>query len=418
MGHFDQEGERGGKWRRSLRAAARVPAVEVQQLFKRHFHYTPTHTVSAPGRLELLGAEAEGHEGLGLSFACNRYLQVAASPRQDGKIELVSGISPKAEIFWLSQLEEAGGQAWAVYARAVLQELRRLGAHFGGFNAAIHSQIPMGQGWGASSALVVALALMVRNLYPFRLTETGCMSRPPARDEYGRVPAPSKVEKAALARVCHRAESRVAGGRARLADSLAILFGKGFHLLVIDARLQSMEAVPFIGEIVVVACGTGVKAVEGGRHREAYDAAARKLGARSLRSVDLEQLTERRMKLSDREYGCAYHVLGETKRIIFAERALQEGDWVQLGQYLWQSHESGRDFLQLSYPEAELLVELARGQPSCLGARLTSAPGGPVVSLVSRALYEDFLRAIPEQYEQRTGRRIEPIVCQLVEGAQ
>ena len=43
-------------------------------LFKKHFGYTPTHTVKAPGRLELLGNHTDYNEGLVMSLAVDKYI--------------------------------------------------------------------------------------------------------------------------------------------------------------------------------------------------------------------------------------------------------------------------------------------------------------------------------------------------------
>lgn len=394
-----------------------------QQLFKRRFGYQAVHTVTAPGRLELLGAHAEQNEGLSLVLAVNRFVQIAAAPRQDGKIELVSSAGNHREIFWLSRLEKNPENPWADPAKGVLFELRRRGVGFGGFNAAICSEIPPEVDFGEQAAVQVATALIVRKLYPFKLTVTGCMSRPPQRDRRGQVPAPAKPERLALADLCQQAQERFLETESSWSDHLATLFGKAFHALGLDRRLGSLEALPMIGEIVTVVCPSGVVDKDASRKIEQLRgdcrSAAHTLQARSLRSVDLAHLSTYRMRLDDREYACAYHVVGETQRVVFAERALRDGDFLQLGQYLLQSHESARDFFQNSFLEADLLVDLARDHPGCLGARL-SGPGygGATVNLVGWNSYESFLAKIPWEYERHTGRRITPIVCQIVDGAQ
>ena len=153
----------------------------VQNLFKRHFGYPPIHVVQAPGRLELLGNHTDYNEGLVLSVAINKYIYVAAAPRSDGKIELVSSAFPEREIFWLSEFKKNPAATWADYVKGVLGQLRKRGVHFRGFNAAIHGTIPIGAGMSSSAALEVAIALTVRKLYPFSLGETGA-TLPPRRD--------------------------------------------------------------------------------------------------------------------------------------------------------------------------------------------------------------------------------------------
>ena len=58
----------------------------------------------APGRLELLGNHTDYNEGLVMSVAVDKYVCMAASPRTDGKIELVSSAFPQPDVFWISEL--------------------------------------------------------------------------------------------------------------------------------------------------------------------------------------------------------------------------------------------------------------------------------------------------------------------------
>src|SRR5712672_2497106 len=146
---------------------------EVQTLFKRHFGAPPVHVVRAPGRLELLGNHTDYNEGLVLSLAVDRHIQIAAAPRTDGKIELISSAFPEAEVFWSNEAKKNPAAPWADYVKGVLDQLRKRGVHFTGFNAAISGDIPMGAGMSSSAALEVATALAVRRLFPFSLTDTG-----------------------------------------------------------------------------------------------------------------------------------------------------------------------------------------------------------------------------------------------------
>src|ERR1043165_7624749 len=144
---------------------------DVQTLFKRHFNYTPVHTVRAPGRLEVLGNHTDYNEGLVMSVAVDRYIYIACGPRTDGKVELVSSAFPEPERFWIRELKSNPAARWADYVKGVLAQLRKRGVNFSGFNAAIHGTIPLGAGMSSSAALEVATALTVRKLHPYSLTE-------------------------------------------------------------------------------------------------------------------------------------------------------------------------------------------------------------------------------------------------------
>ena len=393
---------------------------EARALFKRHFGSTPTHNVRAPGRLELLGNHTDYNDGLVLSLAVDRYIDIASAPRTDGKIDLVSSAFSAPEIFFVNDFQKNAAAPWANYLKGVLEQLRKRGIHFSGFNAAIHGGIPMGAGMSSSAALEVATALTVRQLYPFTLTDTG-LATPPERDARGQLPALSRSEKMAIAKVCRAAENQYVGVQSGLLDQISSLFGAPWSVMEIDFRFLTVELSPIPGEAIIV-CDSGVKhALVGGEYnelREHCEGAARALGVTHLRSVDLAMLAAHQGKLTTRQYECAFHIVSEIRRVVFAEKALRENDHRQFGQYMFQSHESSRDFLRNSAPELDLLVELARAHSGCVGARLTGGGfGGATINLVAYHQAEDFMRYMAASYLERTGRKLEPILCQIVGGA-
>ena len=104
----------------------------------------------------------------------------------------------------------------------------------------------------------------------------------------------------------------------------------------------------------------------------------------------------------EREYQCACHITGEVQRVIFGARALREDDFEQFGQYMFQSHESSRDYLKNSTKQLDILVELARKAPGILGARLTGGGfGGCTVTMLRPDALPRFRREIAKSYEEK-----------------
>lgn len=391
-----------------------------QELFKRSFNFPATHLVRAPGRLELLGNHTDYNQGLVMSLAVDKYIHIASSPRSDGRIELVTSSFPERETFWANEFKKNPDAPWANYVKGVLEQLRKRGVNFNGFNAAIVGDIPMGAGMSSSAALEVATALTVRRLYPFSLSETSLSTapRPDARGEL--LPLPQQ-EKLFFAKLCQAAENQFVGVQSGLLDQISSLFGKAWHVMSIDFQSLKVEQAPMIGEAIIV-CNSGVKhELVGGEYnelRQNCESAAQKLGAKSLRAVELKTLEANKAKLTPREYQCARHVVSEIQRVVAGERALRDDDHRQFGQYMFQSHESSRDFLKNSTAELDLLVELARAHPGCLGARLTGGGfGGATINLVAYHQAESFMRQISNEYEDETGHKLQPILCQIVDGA-
>jgi galactokinase len=233
-------------------------------------------------------------------------------------------------------------------------------------------------------------------------------------------PLPSK-EKLYFAKLCQAAENQFVGVQSGLLDQISSLFGKAWNVMSIDFRFLTVEHAPLTGEAIIV-CNSGVKhSLVGGEYnelRQSCEAAAQKLGAKSLRSVELKFLEANKSKLSQREYECAHHVVTEIARVAAGDRALQADDHAQFGQYMFQSHKSSRDFLKNSTPELDLLVELAREHPACLGARLTGGGfGGATINLVPHHQAEGFMEHMSRDYEKRTSHKLQPVVCQIVDGA-
>lgn len=394
---------------------------EVKAFFQEKFGAVPRHLVQAPGRLELLGNHTDYNEGLVMSLAVDKYIFIASSPRSDGQIELVSTAFPERERFYHDKIEKNPAARWADYVKGVLLQLRERGVHFTGFNAAIHGTIPFGAGLSSSAALEIASALTVRRLFPFKILGNG-IAPAPERDRHGELPPLGKDERMALAKIGQAAESRFVGVNCGLLDQISSLFGREGQVIEIDCRGNSVGHRPMAPGVTIVVCDSGVKhELSGGEYNELRahcESAARTLGVKALRDIDPKNLAANRSKLAERDWQCAYHIVGENQRVIFGERALREGDIAQFGQYLFQSHASSRDFFRNSAPELDLLVELAGQHPGCLGARLTGGGfGGATINLVWHDQVESFQKHMRDQYRARSGRETHPWPASIVDGA-
>lgn len=393
----------------------------VVSLFKKHFAHTPPHIVQAPGRLELLGNHTDYNQGLVLALAIDKYIWIAIAPRTDGRVELVSTAFREKESFSLTSIEKNPAVPWADYVKGVLTQLRKREMVVRGFNAAIHSSIPVGAGLSSSAALEIATALAIRKFSPFAFKPSGAAFVPPVGDR-GQAPPLTVTDRLELAKICQAAENQFVGVQSGMLDQISCLFGKAFHAIEIDFQSISVEPVPMIGEIAIVVCNTGIKhALVGGEYnalRELCESAAAKLGLKTLRRVDPKLLDANKARLTEREYQCAAHITGEIQRVVFGARALREDDFEQFGQYMFQSHESSRDLFQNSTPELDLLVRIARAHPACHGARLTGGGfGGATINLVRRAQAKEFMETIAAQYQEQSGHATQPMLCQMVDGA-
>jgi galactokinase len=386
-----------------------------QDLFQDHFKESPQVVAEAPGRLELLGNHTDYNQGLVLSMSLDRHLNMAASPRSDEWVEVVSSAFPELERFSIHDLKKSPVNSWTDYVKGPLAELRKLGIPFRGFNAAIHGTLPVGAGMSSSAALEIVTVLAVRLLYPFALGASGWRAHHPDNppDATSEI---SAREKLALARACQAAENHFVGVNCGILDQISSLFGRPSHAILTDCQTLEVELIPLVGEVSIVICHSGVKhaLVEGEYNelRRHCEAAALALGVASLRSVSTEVLESWRGRLPARDFACARHIVDEIHRVRLGEKALRAGDFAKFGRYMFESHASSRDFFKNSAPELDLLVEIAREHRACLGARLTGGGfGGSTISLVENPAVQDFIDFIAKAYEKRSGRPTEPLLC-------
>jgi galactokinase len=141
-------------------------------------------------------------------------------------------------------------------------------------------------------------------------------------------------------------------------------------------------------------------------------------GITALRDVTPAQLESHKDLLPEEVYRRCRHVVTEDARVLEAVQAMEAGDLAGLGSLLDASHESLRNDYEVSCPELDLMVELARRQPGVYGARMTGAGfGGCTVSLVADEFARDFMRTVGSDYQAATGLDWQIYISKASEGA-
>jgi galactokinase len=139
----------------------------------------------------------------------------------------------------------------------------------------------------------------------------------------------------------------------------------------------------------------------------------------SLRDVSTVEFAAYSMYLPIEIAKRAEHVVKEIHRVDQAIIALHRGDATMFGGFMFASHKSLRDLYEVSLPELDSLVEIARGLPGIYGARLTGAGfGGCTVNLVEEKNAARFMEGLSESYRNKTGRETKVYLCKASAGAE
>jgi len=212
---------------------------------------------------------------------------------------------------------------------------------------------------------------------------------------------------------------------------MAAVFGRADHALRIDCRSLETQPVPLNLEahgLRIVVANTGVRrALTASAYNQRREECNRAVGLlalllhkrrpRSLRDITLNDLGVHGRFLPEELLRRARHVVSENARVLAAVDALERGDLAEVGRLFAASHESlGRDY-EVSSPELDLMVELACGLETVVGARMTGAGfGGCTVNLVRADALDGFQKDVIEAYRARTGLPAEMYVCRAVDG--
>jgi galactokinase len=117
-------------------------------------------------------------------------------------------------------------------------------------------------------------------------------------------------------------------------------------------------------------------------------------------------------------YRRARHVITENNRTLQASQALAASRMQEMGLLMFSSHDSLRDDYEVTSPELDVLVELARKFDGCLGSRMTGGGfGGCTISLVQKGKESEFVETLSSRYAKQFGHAPAPLMIQSARGA-
>jgi galactokinase len=352
--------------------------------FEELFGGTPTVRTSAPGRVNLIGEHTDYNGGYVLPTTIPQRTSVELAPRSGGTVRAFSLNVGKAVPFEYIVGTESKRGRWTDYLQGVTWVLGKAGFAVGGADVRIESTVPLGSGLSSSAALEIALLRAFREAFTL------------------------PIDDVQMARLGQRAENEFVGAPVGVMDQMACTLAGDGQALFLDTRSLDYSVVPLPpgAELIVLNSGVAHNHARGDyrTRRAECEAAARLLGVGLLRELDLPDLpriTELPEPLGRR----ARHVVTEDARVLAAVSVMRSGDVEALGRLFYASHDSMRDDYEVSIPEIDLLVDLARAMPEVYGARLTGGGfGGSVVMLAKPGMAASASARIASEYAARSGK--------------
>jgi len=362
-------------------------------------------TRRAPGRVNLIGEHTDYNDGFVLPMALEFAIEMAGRRRAGAEVRLHSVDYGQSVAFAVDgPIAPDPEHPWSNYVRGVLWALARAGVKLAGMDLAFGGNIPQGAGLSSSAALEVATAEVARALLGFDIR------------------GPS------LARLCQQAENDFVGMKCGIMDQFISLMGRADHALFLDCRSLDHQLIPLeLGEHVIAIIHSDVKhelvASEYNTRREQCAAGVAAIRRRfpavsALRDATLEQLDASAPDLTPVLQRRCRHVITECARVLESKSALGRGDLARFGRLMNESHDSLRDDYEVSCPEVDLLVSLARRVGGVAGARITGGGfGGCTVNLLPATAVDRLRSEVLGPYEQQVGKKPRLFITRAADGA-
>ncbi len=377
---------------------------QASDLFRKQYSGEPKWTVAAPGRVNLIGEHTDYNDGFVCPMAIERYVVLAAGPAadRDNGVRLFSQLSGEEATLRPGAQEVEELPKWAVYSFGVLDLLHKRGVTLGAIDVVVLSTVPLGGGLSSSAALEVATATLAEAVTGEPLD---------GRDK---------------ARLCQMAENEYVGMPCGIMDQFSSALCKAGEAMRLDCRSLETHAVPLADpQVSVLVTNSNVKheltGSEYPTRRKQCEQAAAALGVPMLRDATMEMLEAKRDVMDNVIFRRARHIIGENQRVLHFSQAAADGDWQKAGELMYGSHAAMRDDFEISCPEIDQLVEIAREiglAGGVYGSRMSGGGfGGCTVTLVETDRVEAVTQRLLEAYRKRTGLQATPFVTRPADGA-
>ncbi|MDC7219319.1 MAG: galactokinase family protein [Spirochaetales bacterium] len=368
----------------------------IASLHKREYQEDPLIIVSAPGQVNLMGEKNEFADALVMGMALDKRLSMSLSLSSENSLYLFSSTLGERKRVNLSTLKYKREDRWANYFKGIIVAFQQMGAEPAGVNVTIGGDLPAGIGLGSSSAMQVAFAYALNELFDCGF---------------------SLIQLADIARL---ADYQFLKDDSGIASPLISCLGEEDQILLIDTKdLTSEKTAYALEDYSLIITDSHVPfhldkddIID---FRREYSGASdivrrNKLGT-SVRDLTGRNIAQSVEILSEDSRRYCLHLVEENQRVLDMKEALSRGDGEQISRLFIRSHESMRDLLEITCPELDWLVKRVQELSPLSGSRMFGPGfGGCTISLIhdkNIPKYEEIL----DEYERIFGFKAHYFVC-------
>jgi len=374
---------------------------DIRIQFQEMFGKNPL-VAASPGRVNLIGEHTDYNEGFVLPAAVDKIMMAAMAPNESKTLEVYANQYRQRYSFALDQIRPVEG--WPTYLLGMIYFLKEKNLPIGGIDVIIDGNVPLGAGMSSSAALCSCFGFALNELFTLGQTRMD------------------------LALTGQKTEHQFAGVKCGIMDQFASLHGKAGHVIKLDCRSLQYEYIPFdFPDYRIVLVNTMVSHALAEtqyniRRQQCEEAVGvmQKINPaiRSLRDVSMEQLLQAKEKLDEVVFRRSHFIVSENLRLLAGCKLLAEGNLGGFGRLMYETHKGLSQEYEVSCPQSDYLVDLARTIPGVLGSRqMGGGFGGCTINIVRQDVVLDFQSIIGTGYQQFCGKTPEIYVTRIEDGA-
>lgn len=364
---------------------------QLKQEFFKQYGAPCEKVLFSPGRVNLIGEHTDYNGGYVFPAAIGIGSTLLYRKRKDNVIRLKATDLPQIVEADIRQLERYQNLLWGNYQLGIFETMKKQGYSISGCDLLYDDTIPHGGGLSSSAAIEVVTALLVSVL------------------------SGEQTDMAKMARISQQMEHEYIGVKCGIMDQFSSAMGKRNHAIFLNCKTMDFELVPIRmdGYKLVISNTNKKRSLADSKYNErraeceqAVEELRKEIpGITCLADVTAEMFAQHKSAITNRTIQKrAEHVIMEDDRVLQSVTVLKQGDLAAFGKLMNASHDSLRDFYEVTGTELDTLVEEARKIDGVLGSRMTGAGfGGCTVSLVRDDAVEKFQTAVSENYQKRIG---------------
>lgn len=369
--------------------------------FAQRFEGNPL-IVQSPGRINLIGEHTDYNDGFVMPAAIDKGITFALAPSTTGQSVIYAENFKESFVVPHSITGPLNQPAWANYLLGVLYQLQQR-KNIPPFNCVFEGDLPVGAGLSSSAALECGFAFALNELFELNLS------------------------KLVLIKLSQWAEHNYAGVKCGIMDQFSSVMGKKDHVILLDCRSLEYTYSPLrLEKHSILLCNTNIKhslaSSEYNVRRSECEHGVAILkksfqAITSLRDVTLEMLNKHKADLSPIIYNRCRYVVEENTRVQQGAIDLQHGYLEAFGRKMFETHHGLSSLYEVSCPELDFLVALAKETPGIVGARMMGGGfGGCTINIIEDTALENFVTKASLEYRIHFGKDMTSYVVNISNG--